>query len=128
MIEIHDETNKNLSFFNFNKKFKKTTKTKNNKTNQDCHLFDVQITIVSTKIFIKNKKISNMKNEISLMKLKKRFFSRKNNKNLKMIFEYNYFLYVNEIILIAIQIVQQMIVVIENFNSKKNESIEIVIV
>ena len=131
MIEIHDKTNKDLNLFNLNKKFKKTAEAKNNKTNQSCYLLNVQTTVVSTKILIKNKKFSNMKNEATLMKLKKRFFSRKNNKDLKVIFEYSYSSYVNEVVSTAIQIAQQVIAVTETFNSKSkkknNESTKIII-
>ena len=104
MIELHDDEIKNLNFFNFNRKFKKTIEKKINKKKQKYHLINVLIIVVSIKIIVKNKKFSNMKNEITLMKLNERFFSRQNEKNLNVIFEYNYFSYVNEIVFVVIQI------------------------
>ena len=62
-----------------------------------------------------------MKNEITLMKLNERFFSRQNEKNLNVIFEYSYFSYVNEIVFVVIQIQQQTIVIVESSISKSKK-------
>ena len=85
---------------------------------------NIQNIVISNKITLKNKNISNITKKITFAKISSRLFFHKNHKNLKIIMKFKYFQYENDIVSNDIQIAQQMIVKtakISTFNNKKKK-------